>query len=155
MNPRSRNVVLVAGSIVIAFGAGAGWQFMQARSARASLADVTERLESTSRELEFERLEAELAMATVAAQLGNYERSRQLTSEFFTSLQSHLEESPESARPTLSELLAGRDATITSLSRAQPESGLELTRLLAQYRQAMGRDAGGLAQPPASGDTAG
>lgn len=145
MSPRSRNAMLVVASVVVAFGAGAGWQFTQARQARTDLTATGARLESVTRDLQFQQLESELALAAVAAQLGNFERSRQLSSDFFTSLQERLDAVPEAERPSMAEILAARDATITSLSRSEPGAALELARLLARFRDAMGRDSRALA----------
>jgi hypothetical protein len=144
MTPRSRNILIIALAVILAFGIGAAWQFTAARSARAALAETQTTLEATRQELAWEQLQATLAMAAIAAQLGNHERSRQLASDFFSGLQQHAATAPASAQSSVQQLLEARDATITLLSRASPESGLQLTRMLVQYRQALGRDAAGL-----------
>ncbi|MBE0617767.1 MAG: hypothetical protein IH608_07560 [Proteobacteria bacterium] len=86
-----------------------------------------------------DRLEATLAMATVAAQFGDFERGRQLASDFFVLLQEGAATAPGTARPALDEILARRDGVITMLSRAQPESGLELAGLLTWLQNALGK----------------
>ena len=150
MTPRTRNILITAGAVILAFGFGAAWQFSAARSARASLAEASATLAETSRELALEQLQATLAMAAIAAQLGNYERSRQLTSDFFTGLQEHATQAPAQSQSAVQQLLGERDATITLLSRASPEAGLQLARMLVRYRQALGRDAAGLAPAAAA-----
>ena len=153
MTPRSRNILIIAGAVILAFGVGAAWQFTAARSARAALAEANATLENTDRELAWERLQATLAMAAVAAQLGNHERSRQLASDFFSGLQDQAARAPAESQSAVQQLLGERDATITLLSRASPESGLQLARMLVQYREALGRDAAGLSPAAAAPDT--
>ena len=153
MSPRARNALLVVLAIVIAFGVGAAWQFMAVRAARTQLEDVTARLDTATRDLAFERLESGLALATIAVQLGNFERGRQLASEFFTGLQELTPNAPAAAQASLQQLLQTRDATITLLSRSETASGLELSRMLVAYRQALGRNADGLVPTAATPDT--
>lgn len=155
MKTGARHFLFAAIAVVLAFGIGAAWQFNAANRARAELADVRTELEATRLDLVFDRLEATLAMATIASQLGNFERARQLTSEFFTGLQERSAAAPETAQSIFSEILGGRDGTITLLSRAQPEAGLELARMLSGYRRALGRDGGDLTPsgPAAAADT--
>jgi hypothetical protein len=79
-------------------------------------------------------------VATVAAQFGDFERGRQLASDYFVLLQGHVNVAPEATRPALSEMLTRRDGIITTLSRAQPESGFELASLLTWLQRALGRE---------------
>jgi len=144
MSNRMKNLLVAAVAVVVAFGIGAAWQFNEANRARAQLSEVQTQLDATRLDLELERIEATLAMATIATQMGNFERARQLTSEFYTALQEQTAAAPESAQGEFREMLRARDETITLLSRAQPEAGLQMARILLQYRQALGRDAGGL-----------
>jgi hypothetical protein len=145
MNTRLRNGLVVLIGVIIAFGIGAGWQFTEARRARGALGTATTELETTRLQLEQERVQNTLALAVVAAQLGNFERSRQLASDFFTTMQNSAAQLPAGARAGVDQILAQRDATITLLSRSAPESGLHLARLLSQLRQALGGNAAGLA----------
>lgn len=160
MSSKTRNILIVIVTLIVAFGIGAAWQFAQANRARNELANVTAELEGVRYELALEQLNSTLALATVAAQLGNYERARQLTSEFYTGLQENSPAAPDAAQATFGEILRSRDALITSLSRAQPEAGLDLARMLGRYREALGREAGGLTPmtpttpAPAPADTA-
>ena len=148
MKPKTRNILIVIVLLIASFGIGAAWQYNQANQARQSLAVANTDLESVRYDLGLERLESTLAMAALAAQLGNHERARQFTSQFYTDLQSSAEGAPEAAAATFRSILDGRDETITMLSRAEPAAGLELARMLNQYRQAIGRDAGGIAPMP-------
>ena len=157
MSTKTRNVLIVIATLIVAFGIGAAWQFAQANRARAELATLEAEMEGVRSELALERLHSTLALATVAAQLGNYERARQLTSDFFSGLQEHSASAPMAAQTTFDGLLGSRDAMITSLSRAQPEAGLDLARMLGRYREALGRETGGLPSgaEPMAGDTTG
>ena len=157
MTDRTRTSLLALIAVLIAFLIGAGWQLIGAREARSTLEQATAQLDSTRTELDFEQLQSTLALAAVAAQFGNFERSRQLTSDFFTELQATVVQAPEAGRGALEQILATRDATITLLSRAQPEAALGLARMLVEFRRALGRDGAGLepAVPaaPSSPDT--
>jgi hypothetical protein len=157
MSTKTRNVLIVIATLIVAFGIGAAWQFAQANRARGELATLQAEMEGVRSELALERLHSTLALATVAAQLGNYERARQLTSDFFSGLQEHSASAPMAAQTTFDGLLGSRDAMITSLSRAQPEAGLDLARMLGRYREALGRETGGLPSgaEPMAGDTTG
>lgn len=113
--------------IVAAFAAGFGWQYTRAESLEGAL-------EEARREVAFTRLEATLAAATFQVYRGAYEPARQLASDFFTGLQSHVDAAPVGARPELLEILAERDRMITLLSRGEPESRAALAGLYARYR---------------------
>jgi hypothetical protein len=158
MNPKLRNALIVIVTLIVSFGIGAAWQYAQANRARTELATTTAELDAARYELSLERLQSTLALATVAAQLGNYERARQLTSDFYTGLQESTSAAPDAARSSFEQILNGRDATITRLSRGEPEAGLELARMLGTYRDALGREAVGLtpaAAEPMTEDTTG
>ena len=145
MKPAARNFLLVFLAVVIAFGVGAAWQFASARAARTQLETANTELATVRSQLSLEQLQTNLALATVAAQLGNFERARQLASTFFTDLQTRMTDAPEAARQSMDAILQNRDAVITQLSRSEPGSGLALTRILADLRRALGGDATGLA----------
>jgi hypothetical protein len=139
MTPQLRNVLIVTAAVVIAFGGGFAWQFAKAREARLELDTAREQMAVIQRERALEQLEASIAMATVAAQFGNFERGRQLASDFFDLLQAHASNAPETARPGLDDILARRDGIITVLSRGQPESGFELATVLTLLQRALGK----------------
>jgi len=147
MNPKTRNILIVIAMLVVSFGIGAAWQYAQADHARRELATTTTELETVRHDLALERLESTLALATVAAQLGNFERARQLASDFFTGLQDNGAASSDAERAAFSEMLRTRDEIITSLSRSQPEAGLNLARMLGTYRDALGQTTEGLDAP--------
>lgn len=138
MTPQQRNVLIVVAAVVVAFGIGAGWQFNQARQARQALDTARQEMAVIQGERALERLEASLALATVAAQFGEFERGRQLASDFFDLLQEHAGTAPETARSGLDEILARRDGIITVLSRGQPESGFEMATVLTSLQRALG-----------------
>ena len=140
MIKQQRNTWMVVAALVIAFGLGSGWQFAKVREARAERDGARQELGDVERQQALDQLEASLAMATVAAQFGDFERGRQLASGFFALLQEQAGTAPQTARPALNEILARRDGTITMLSRAQPESGLELAALLTWLQNALGKE---------------
>lgn len=149
MTARQRNALLIVFSIGIAFGGGAAWQFTQARQARAERDAARQELATVQQQLATQRMEAILAMAVVATQFGHHESARQLASEFFTALQ---QQAGTAAEPALAELLARRDAIITALSRAQPESAIEMANALTSFQRALGRQP--TVPPPLLPDTA-
>ena len=139
MTPQQRNRWMVVAAMAVAFGGGVAWQFSKARQARMERDTARQEVTGVRQQQALERLEATLAMATVAAQFGDFERGRQLASDFFALLQEGATTAPGTARPALNEILARRDGVITMLSRAQPESGLELAALLTWLQSALGR----------------
>jgi hypothetical protein len=149
MNRRARNGLLVALAIVIAFGIGAGWQFVRASQLGGELETTRQQLAATSAELELQKLEATLGAATIEAQRNGYELGRQLASDFFTGLQESVGGAPEAARAPLNEILAQRDEVITALSRSNAEAGSLLARLFIRYRVAMGEQVGPQTLPAA------
>jgi hypothetical protein len=140
MKPELRNALIVVAAVAVAFGIGAAWQFNQARQARQALDTARQEMVVIRGERALEQLEATLALATVAAQFGDFERGRQLASDFFDLLQEHAGTAPQTARSALNEILSRRDGIITVLSRGQPESGFELASLLMALQNALGRD---------------
>jgi len=143
MTSSQRNTWVAVAATAVAFGVGFGWQYSRARQARAERDLARQEVAALQREQALQQLEASLAMATVAAQFGNFERGRQLASDFFAALQRLQGEAggtPATARPALTEMLARRDGIITMLSRAQPESGFEMAALLTWLQNALGRD---------------
>ncbi|MGD2071756.1 MAG: hypothetical protein PVI57_24030 [Gemmatimonadota bacterium] len=140
MSPQLRNVLIVLAAVAVAFGTGAGWQFTQARQARQALDATRQDLALVQREMALERLEASIAVATVAAQIGDFERGRQLASDFFDLLQAQAGTAPQTARAGLNEILARRDRIITVLSRGQPEAGSELATVLTSLQRALGKE---------------
>lgn len=149
MNPKVRNALIITAALITTFGIGAAWQFAQADRARRELSEAMAQLDTTRREVNLEKLQSTLALATVAAQLGNHERARQLTSDFFTGLQQISADVTDEERAAFDRILLVRDNLITGLSRAEPGAGLELARLLGTFRDALGRQTDGLPTGPA------
>lgn len=129
----TQRALALAGAVVLAFLIGFGWQAMRAGR-------LDDQLERTERQLAFTSLEATLGAAAIEADRGSHEASRQLTSDFFTGLQSAIDRAPAEAREPLRAILGERDATITMLSRGDPESRHHLGRLFLRYRLALGRE---------------
>ncbi len=140
MTPKLRNGLIVLATVAVAFGGGAAWQFTQARQARQALESARAERAVIQRESTMNQLEATLALATVAAQFGNFERGRQLASDFFDLLQDRAVTAPNAARSGLNQILARRDHIITVLSRRQPEAGFELATALTSLQGALDRE---------------
>ncbi|HSW30247.1 MAG TPA: hypothetical protein VLH75_12250 [Longimicrobiales bacterium] len=139
MTSVQRNTWVALAAIAVAFVVGSGWQFSKAREARMERDALRQEAAGLRQQQALDRLEATLAMAIVATQFGDFERGRQLASDFFALLQEGADAAPGTARPAMSEMLARRDGVITMLSRAQPESGLELAALLTWLQNALGK----------------
>ncbi len=139
MTSVQRNTWVALAAIAVAFVGGFGWQYSKARQARMEGDFARQEVSTLQQQQALDRLEATLAMATVAAQFGDFERGRQLASDFFALLQEGADTAPGTARPALDEILGRRDGVITMLSRAQPESGLELAALLTWLQNALGK----------------
>ncbi len=129
--PASRvpRLVWYALALLAAFALGALWQYAGARRGEAALGTAQSALAEA-------RLETTLASAVIEVQRGNYERGRQLTSDFFTGLQRHLATAPPEAA-ALRPLYAQRDNVITVLSRNDPASAGLLSRALTDFRAAI------------------
>ena len=136
---RGRAIGLALIAAVIAFAAGAGWQYIRAER-------LDDRLGQMSSEHRRARLEAMLAGAVVEAQQGNAELARQHASAFFTELQQGIA-SDDRLPPSASELLTRRDETITMLSRGNPDAVALLRQLYVRFRAEVSRST---AQPPPS-----
>lgn len=138
---RTRRLAITVGAVLLAFLVGFGWQWVEARGYRG------ERDEAV-RELELQRLATTLASAIIQADRGSYESARELASRFFTGLQATVDrvEQPQ-ATAELGDILGRRDAVITALSRSDPSSEDELTRMFVRYQVATGGDDIGLAVP--------
>lgn len=104
---------------------------------------ATER-DSAQHQLRLCQLENSLSSAALDARRGEYERARQASSEFFTSLREQVDlktepsdltsEQRESLRPMLNQ----RDDLITLLARNDPASADRLAEIYMSFRKAMG-----------------
>jgi hypothetical protein len=135
-----RNALIVGSAIVIAFAGGAVWQLTGARQARAAWQAIQQQLDGIQQQRTLDQLETNLAMAALAAGLGDYERGRQLASDYFTALQQQVMATAAADRPGLEDILARRDAIITDLSRSEPGSGRDLAALLSSFQRAIGKE---------------
>jgi hypothetical protein len=144
MTYQQRIIMVAAGAALAGFAVGALWQYSSARRHAGDL-------HRTEHVLAFTQMEATLGAATIEAQRGSYEISRQLASEFFTQLQANAGRAEQGRRSELIEILQQRDAMITALSRSDPQSGALLAQLFTRLRIAMGQPVGptdGTASPP-------
>jgi hypothetical protein len=135
MTDKQRGILIGIAAAIGAFLIGAGWQYLSARR-------LADELTVAERAAAFNALEGTLGAATIEAQQGSFEIARQHASEFFTRLQSDISHATTAERGTLQEILGQRDAMITVLSRADPQSGPMLERLFTRYRLAMGHSVG-------------
>ena len=126
-----QNILVVAALVLVAFLIGFGWQFTRARA-------LGTELEQTTEQLTWKELEVKLAAATIEAQRGNFEISRQLSSEFFTRLQNEIGRAPDDKRLELQAISNQRDAIITAASRSDPQTASLLGQLYSTYRVAFG-----------------
>jgi hypothetical protein len=150
MSDNQRTILIAAAAAIVAFAIGALWQY-------ASVRTHADRLSATSEALTFQRLEATLGAATIEAQRGSYEISRQLASDFFSGLQAAIGGAAPDRRQAFTEILQQRDAMITALSRYDTQSGALLAQLFTRFRIAMGEPVGpteGLSSPPPAADSA-
>ena len=129
-HPRSRALLYAGIAVVVVFIAAMLWQLLQTRRAEERVAEVQQQLAVA-------RLEATLGAATIEAQQGSYELARQLASRFFSGLQARVPTATPAAREVFTTLLGQRDATITMLSRNDPQSAQVLSRMFTQLRTAL------------------
>jgi hypothetical protein len=149
---RTKAVLLALLGMFVAFILGFGWQYSRAYS-------FDKQLQATTRELASTKLLATIGAATIDAQRGAYEPARQLTSDFFTQLETAKAVAPEAAHAELENIATQRDAMITSLSRNDPQSGVLLAGLFTRLSIALGQAPQGTAAPapapaPAAAPTA-
>ncbi len=139
MSSRVRNVLIVVVAIAVSFGGGAVWQFTSARQARTAQQQIQQQLDELQHQRALDQLETKLAMAALAAGLGDFERGRQLASDYFTELQDQVLAAAPADRAGLEDILTRRDAIITELSRAEPASGRDVAALLSAFQRAIGK----------------
>lgn len=126
---RGRGFLWAFLAVLIAFGAGFGWQWYEGQSIR-------EQLDRTEKELHIERLRVGLAQAAVAAQAGHFEAARRQMSQFFTRLQAEATDLPPDLSALASSILAQRDDVITGLSRNNAQYVGVLYGLLDRFEAA-------------------
>lgn len=141
-------------AVLLAFGAGFGWQWWEAQEIRTELEQVEARADSLELRLTLQELGNTLATAVMQATYGNYEPARRAASDFFTGLQQEAANLPAGGGRDIRAVLAERDATITALSRGEPQSRDVLANLFIRYRRATGISAPALQTDPAAADTA-
>ncbi|HSJ08017.1 MAG TPA: hypothetical protein VK936_15035 [Longimicrobiales bacterium] len=150
MSDQQRTILIAAAAAILAFAIGALWQYAAVRS-------HADRLAATTDSLTFQRLEATLGAATIEAQRGSYEISRQLASDFFSGLQTEIGAAAPDRGQAFADILQQRDAMITALSRYDAQSGALLAQLFTRYRIAMGEPVGPTegtrSTPPDTGGT--
>ncbi len=131
--PRKRGRGFLWGfiAVLLAFGAGFGWQYYEGSLIRDELAQ-------TRQELMVERLRVRLGQAAIAAQNGDYEAARQRMSDFFTRLDASQTELPPAMAGISTDFLGMRDDVITGLSRSNPEYAGLLYNMLNRFRSVAG-----------------
>lgn len=134
-------------AVLLAFGAGFGWQYYEASLIREELAQ-------TQQELKVERLRVRLGQAAISAQNGDYETARQRMSDFFTRLDASLPDLPEAVARMGNDFLATRDDVITGLSRSNPEYAGLLYNMLDRFRSVAGLEEQMTPETPSGGEPA-
>jgi hypothetical protein len=130
IRPGGRGMLWGLIAVVIAFFIGFFWQFYQATTVRATLAE-------TEQELVLERMRYQLANAALAAQGGRYEEARTEMSSFYNRVHAEQWALPDRLRTVTNEFLAMRDDVITGLSRSNPEYAGVLFGMLQRFEEAM------------------
>jgi hypothetical protein len=127
---RNKQIALLAVAAVVLFLAGFVPQWMRANQYRDAL-------EAARWELQVSRQQDRLGAALTESLRSNYERSRQLMTEFFTTLQQTLPRERDPARQReLQAILAQRDEVITLLARAAPEASQRLMLIHTSHYRA-------------------
>jgi hypothetical protein len=124
---RNRWIGIAVLAAVLAFAAGFLPQWQRART-------LDRDLTATRHELATARLQGRLGAAVTESMRSNYERSRQLMTDFFRDAQAHLAavEDPRQ-RQELQGMLRERDELITLLARSEPESTQRLMLLYTRF----------------------
>ncbi|MEP7211595.1 MAG: hypothetical protein ABI791_00870 [Acidobacteriota bacterium] len=102
---------------------------------------LTTELQGARRELRRSQLQKTLGSAVVDARRGEYEAARQASSQFFTEINSEMDNTTGSVladqeKAQITPALGTRDDIITLLSRSDPASTERLSDLYVQYRGA-------------------
>jgi hypothetical protein len=105
--------------------------------------NAMEQRDAAQREVRLGQLERSLASAVIKVGRGDYEPSRQLTSEFYTALRNQLDAADTSVftagqREQLRPLLADRDDVITLLARSDPAGADRLVSVYLSYNKVVG-----------------
>lgn len=132
--------------VVIAFAAGALWQYYEASTAR-------EQLTAVQQELEVERLRVELVQAALSANAGDFETARTRMSALFTQLQERSPTLPAQVGGVAESFLGMRDEVITGLSRSNPEYAGVLFGMVEELDTAIGHSRGEPPVGPPAGGT--
>lgn len=99
-----------------------------------------EQRDAAQREVRLIQLQNTIGAAMVAAERGQHELARQMTSDFYIKLRSQTDAGSSSIftpaqRETLKPLLAERDEVITLLARSDPTSTERLFAIYSSYRK--------------------
>ncbi len=141
---RPKLIAIAVAALVVVFLVGFVPQWLRAR-------DLAEELQETRHELQLARLESRLGAAFAETERGNYERARQLVSDFYTELPQAMARTEDPAqRRVLQTALTERDEIITMLARAAPESNQRLMLAYTRYFAAIdpaGREQGTAVTP--------
>jgi len=123
-NRTARKIALATALMLTAYLIGYVPPSLSARAYESQLADVKRKSRLTS-------IRASLAEAALNANRGEYEESRQETSEFFTKLRAELERDDtiitNADRERVNDILSHRDDVITLLARGDGAAGKVLT----------------------------
>ncbi|HEY0005205.1 MAG TPA: hypothetical protein VGB17_10395 [Pyrinomonadaceae bacterium] len=133
--PLIRRFIIYAVVLLFVFLLGFVPMWLKARESSAKLAKAEQ-------QLVLARVQNNLSAAVIDARRGDYEPSRQATSQFFTSLREEIDKGEASAftqaqKTGVQTLFAGRDEIITLLARGDPAAADRLSDLYVSYRKFM------------------
>lgn len=127
---RKRLIAISVGIALVAFLLGFLPQWTRANG-------LSDRLSETRHELRMARVEGQIGTALTEALRSNYERSRQLMTEVFSTLQAEAPRLQGTQRREVEAILAQRDEVVTLLARAAPESVQRLMLIHTRYHNAV------------------
>lgn len=126
---RNRQIAIAVGIALVAFLVGFLPQWSRANGLR-------DRLEQTRHDLRMSRVEGQIGAALAESLRSNYERSRQLMTDVYATLQSAAPGLAGAQRREVDAILAQRDEIITLLARGAPVSSQRIMLIHVRYHDA-------------------
>lgn len=126
---RTRLIAIAVGIALVAFLLGFLPQWSRANGLR-------DRLAESRQDLRMAHVEGQIGAALTEALRSNYERSRQLMTEVYATLQAAAPSLEGTQRREVDAILAQRDEMVTLLARAAPESSQRVMLIYTRYHNA-------------------
>jgi hypothetical protein len=139
---RTRLIAIAVGIALVAFLLGFLPQWSRANGLR-------DRLAESRQDLRMAHVEGQIGAALTEALRSNYERSRQLMTEVYATLQAAAPSLEGTQRREVEAILAQRDEMVTLLARAAPESSQRVMLIYTRYHNAFHPQAARAATTPA------